>query len=269
MAEPAGDDIFDAPPAIEGEFCDIYFGEYGPRPAALKVARDGNEPLLMNEALTVTAMLRGADSKFPPYLPVLMNTVSQGDRLVTVMEPLDGFSMTEKVRDVYPDGIDPRDMAWMFRRLLVVLGFVHRAGFVHGAVTPKHVMIQPEDHGLVLVDWCHAVEIGNSLDLLSKDFLRWYQPEIAGGGEALAYVDVLMAAQLAIWLIGGDPFKWTLPTGIDAAYRAFFQAIAKARDTEASVGTGELAWYVLKHFDDMLERLYGPKKFRPFTLTVS
>ena len=44
-------------------------------------------------------------------------------------------------RAAYPDGVDPRDVAWMWRRLLVALGLAHRAGVVHGAVLPEHVLI--------------------------------------------------------------------------------------------------------------------------------
>ena len=44
----------------------------------------------------------------------------------------------------------------MWRRLLTALGWAHRARLVHGAVFPEHVLIHPELHGLVLVDWCYA-----------------------------------------------------------------------------------------------------------------
>jgi hypothetical protein len=43
----------------------------------------------------------------------------------------------------FPDGLDPRDAAWMRRRLLACLGWAHRARLVHGAVFPEHVLIHP------------------------------------------------------------------------------------------------------------------------------
>ncbi len=49
---------------------------------------------------------------------------------------LDGFRSLTEVGTAYPDGVDPRDAAWMWRRLLVGLGFAHRAGVLHGAVLP-------------------------------------------------------------------------------------------------------------------------------------
>ena len=62
----------------------------------------------------------------------------------------------EEVRAAYPAGIDARDMAWMWRRLLTVLGFVHEQRLVHGCVTPDHVLIEPREHKLVLIGWCGA-----------------------------------------------------------------------------------------------------------------
>ena len=54
----------------------------------------------------------------------------------------------------------------MWRRLLVGLGWAHRAGVVHGAVLPEHVLIHPAEHGLVLVDWCYSVAPGERIPAL-------------------------------------------------------------------------------------------------------
>ena len=68
-----------------------------------------------------------------------------------------GPDLVVNLGDIASGGVDPRDAAWMWRRLLVALGFAHRAGVLHGAVLPEHVLIHPGEHGLVLVDWCYSV----------------------------------------------------------------------------------------------------------------
>ena len=66
-------------------------------------------------------------------------------------EPLAAASLAQ-VHAAYPRGLDPRDAAWMWRRLLVALGTVHAAGVVHGAVLPDHVLIHPDLHD-TLIGW--------------------------------------------------------------------------------------------------------------------
>ena len=41
-------------------------------------------------------------------------------------------------------------MAWVWRRLLTIVGFAHANHVVHGAVLPPHVVIEPKEHKLLL-----------------------------------------------------------------------------------------------------------------------
>lgn len=69
-----------------------------------------------------------------------------------------GFVHTlTEVGEVHADGVRPEVTVWLAKRLAELLGFVHRAGFVHGAVTPDHVLVHPFDHGAMLVGWTCAV----------------------------------------------------------------------------------------------------------------
>jgi hypothetical protein len=55
------------------------------------------------------------------------------------------------------------------------------AGLVHGAVLPEHVLIQPDEHGLVLIDWCYSVPLTPSTPLRAPVTARagLYPPEVA------------------------------------------------------------------------------------------
>jgi len=216
-----------------------------------------------DETLTLAGIITANnDPKLPPYLPTFLhNLIVDGDFGV-VFEYLDGFYSLADVKQHYPDGVDPRDMAWMFRRLLVVTGFAHKAEYIHGAVLPQHVMIHPEKHGLVLLDWTHAASVDEtndeSLDLVTA-YKDWYPPE-APTEECGTHTDVFMAANLMSWLMGGDPTTATLPTGIEREYRVFF---THCLDIDWQKRPSE-AWAVLHHFNALIERLYGKRKFRPF-----
>lgn len=219
----------------------------------------------MDEALTLSAIVRDADPKLVPYLPKQLHLVSVDGESGLVFEPLDGFVSLAEVHDAYPDGIDPKDMAWMFRRLLVPLGFVARQGYAHCAVLPRHVMIEPELHGLVLIDWSHA---GHKEDWVIPDripeFDKWYPADIDEtdmDAMNLSAVDVYMAANLMSWLMGGDPERLVIPD-VPRELRAFLTTCTK-RDVRERPSD---AHSVLGHFDNTIERLWGKKKFHPFVM---
>ena len=56
----------------------------------------------------------------------------------------------------FPSGIDPRHAVWVWRRMLEVLGFVHRHGWAHGRLSPDHLLVQPRDHGILVIGWSGA-----------------------------------------------------------------------------------------------------------------
>ena len=79
---------------------------------------------------------------------------------------LPGFRSTlAEVRAAFPGGLDARHAVWVWRRLLELLGWVHRCGWAHGAVGPSHVVIDEREHGAILVSWSRArrIEEGGSV----------------------------------------------------------------------------------------------------------
>lgn len=123
----------------------------------LKVTRDpADNQLLKREAAALTTIAAKADPTLLPYVPRLVETVRlrTGDevrRANLISRAPDGFVTLEAIGPR-----DPRDIAWIWRRLLVAVGVAHSAGISHGAVLPRHVLVHPIEHGLILVDWCRA-----------------------------------------------------------------------------------------------------------------
>jgi hypothetical protein len=240
--------------AHRGDLANLY--EVGD--ALLKLVRDpADSHLLEREAWALRALARDGDPRYLPYVPRLVETLrhrdaaSGAERRVNVLATATGgLRSLVEVAHAYPDGLDPRDAAWMWRRLLVALGFAHRAGLVHGAVVPDHVLIQPGEHGLVLVDWCYAVAPGEPGTVINRHSDR-YPPEITtrvGPG-----TDIAMAAHCMTDLMGDRAPK---------PLRAFADGCRSPRLRQRP----DDAWRLLAELDDTLHRLYGPRTFRPFTL---
>jgi hypothetical protein len=111
-----------------------------------------------------------------------------------VFRALPGFQSTlADVRDAYPSGVDTRHAVWMWRRILELLGWVHKAGFGHGNVAPSQVLLHPREHGAILVGWSHASMRGQpEADLVAtaKAILSVLGPS---SGEAPPVVELLHA----------------------------------------------------------------------------
>lgn len=231
------------------------------RRAVLKMPRDPSDNDLMSREEEALRKLRDdGDPKFRPYVPRLVAAFRHRDedtgetRRVNALAPLDGFVSFAQVMAAYPDGVDPRDAAWMWRRLLVALGFAHRAGVVHGAVLPEHVLVHPRQHGLVLVDWCYSVtRRGAHVPAIVDRRAGWYPSEVLDREAAVPATDVFMASRCVAALMR------------DRAPRATRNFISGCTLASPRRRPGD-AWRLLAELDELLERLHGRRTFRPFTM---
>jgi serine/threonine protein kinase len=257
-----------------GDIATLYRGRFRGRttPALLKVPRDPDRSdLLEREAVALVQLVQDGSARFRPYAPQLVESFQHRDaatgaiRRANVIELAEGFRSLAEVRAAYPGGLDPRDVAWMWRRLLVALGYAHRAGVIHGAVLPEHVLIHPEDHGLVLVDWCCSVSgcyaAKDPSGLVPAVVRRLadaghYPPEVLSRRRASPATDVFMATRCMTGLLG------------DGAPRSL-RAFADGCTLQAPSRRPGDAWRLLGELDDVLERLYGPRRFRPFAMPAS
>ncbi len=243
--------------AYAGDLADLY--DVG-ADRLLKLPRyPADNDLMAREARALRAIEERGDPRHLPYVPRLVDSFlvrdpgSGAERLVNVVAAVPGLHSLDEVRRAYPDGLEARDAAWMWRRLLVALGLAHRAGVVHGAVLPRHVLIEPDAHGLVLVDWCFSVLGDGAVPALVPGHEDWYPAEVTGRRPAGPGTDLAMAARCMTWLMA------------DRAPREL-RAFAAGCQRPKLTARPDDAWRLLGELDEVLERLYGPRTFRPFTL---
>ncbi|MEU4241224.1 molecular chaperone DnaJ [Actinoplanes sp. NPDC026619] len=208
-----------------------------------KVPREPRDNDLMEaEAAALKTLQDKGDPKFRPYAPELIKTYVHEDpqrrrRVVNELEFLDGFVPLPAVEDW-------RDAAWMWRRLLVALGWAHRAGVVHGAIFEEHVLIHPGEHGLALVDWCYSSPRPTAV-IAGKH----YPPEVVRDKEITPATDIYLATALMKRVIGD---------GMPAPLKRFADGCL----FDAPRMRPQDAWRLLEELDELL----GPRKFRPFTI---
>jgi hypothetical protein len=265
-----------------GAACNLYrcqFSEAGSTiDGIFKIARDSrSNPLIENEA-QVLRHLHAADreKRYTPFLPRVVQTLEVADEIPGTVRKAnvlhldheipspDSTYTLEEVRFHHPAGLDPRDMAWIWRRLLSILGFLHRNDTLHTAVLPLHVLIEPKEHKLVLIDFCGAIagakRKSTPLRLIHGGNELWYPADVRHA-PATPAVDVQMAARCMIDLLGGDPVRASFPDTLPPALQRHME-----RCLSASAASVPDAWELLEDFDRLIESLWGPRRFRVLRL---
>jgi serine/threonine protein kinase len=240
------------------------------RPVVIKIARSPMDRDLVSNEVKILRQLAVSTFEghehFRRYLPRFIEAADidvGGVRrpAVVVRRHVETHTATEVLR-AFPSGLEPRDAAWMWRRLLEVLAWVGQQGIVHGAVLPDHLLVRPVDHGGKLLDWSYSVPAGSPLRAMVPWFESFYAPEVRKKLPATPATDVYMAAKIAIYLHGGDIEMETLPDSVPRPIAHLIESclIMNPHRRYAS------ALEVYKQYDVLLQKLYGPPSFRPFAM---
>jgi serine/threonine protein kinase len=167
----------------------------------IKIPRSpADNDLMETEAAALRKLWADGDPKFRPYAPRLIESFVHEDdqrrrRFVNVLERQRGMGSLAEIKG----DLGVREAAWIWHRLLIALGWAHRAGVIHGAVLPEHVLIHPGRRGLVLVDWCYA---GHRPAAIVKAREDHYPPEVRHDRTAGPATDIYMATVLMTRLMG-------------------------------------------------------------------
>jgi serine/threonine protein kinase len=233
----------------------------------LKVARgpEGNAHLDVERKALATLSGAAGDTTYRDYLPALLDSFATADwcpQRVNVFRPEPGVHTLEQVHERHP-ALDGRHLAWIFKRLLTVLGFSHRQDIVHGAVLPGHVLIHGAGHGLRLVGWGQSVVAGRSVGTVPARYRDWYPPEVHHRRPACPATDLFLAARCLVYLAGGDPRTSRMPDAVPPPMRRFVRTCL----LDSAAMCPDDAWAVLEDFDGLLRAVYGPPAFHELTLT--
>lgn len=245
----------------QGDICDIYEGHEKTTGMALKISQHPSDnDLVENEAQVLKELNdRAKGHNHARYLPTLhgsftlRSAATKSLRRVNVLPLYTEHISLAQVMAAFPAPgyLDFRDAAWMIKRTLEGLGFVHRQGIVHGAVLPEHVLVHPLDHGAKLIGWGSSARAGKThVRAISTDYRHWYPPEIIAKNPATPASDCYMWARTALALTGhlAPPKK--------------FVAFLEACLIPAPSRRPSDAWQLRDELSELLETLVGPPTYR-------
>jgi hypothetical protein len=95
-------------------------------------------------------------------------------------------------------------------------------------------------------------------------YADWYPPEVARRERPGAATDLAMASRCVSYLLG-DAEPDRLRGEVAGAIRGFLRACL----LPSAAMRPDDAWGLLAELDELLGRLYGPRRFRPFSMPES
>jgi hypothetical protein len=268
-----------------GDVCQLYRTrttvDTGELTGFLKVAQHAKNNDLVKAEAKALKKLHSVDDKFTRHIPLLLDTFLYKDgrrQANVIVYQGDGYD-GEQIKGIFGDDLEPVHGVWMWRRLLMGLGFAHDQGVIHGAVLPPHVMILPEQHGVMLMDWCYSTiqppptpagpldvkkevvqEPYPRIKAIVSEYRDWYPEEVLNKEAPTPATDIIMAVRTMIYLMGGDPLTGDLPFVIPRQMRAFFKGCLQTRQSMRP----QNVWLLLNEFDGLLKRIgspYYPRRF--------
>jgi serine/threonine protein kinase len=116
-------------------------------------------------------------------IPAMRDLIQMPDgRVLLVMSYVPGPTLEQLVKKV--GAIDAEHVAWITERILNATMYLHRNGVVHGDIKPQNVIVQPEKHMAVLVDYGLSMSRPTSKDE-AKGYTPFYAPPEAISGKPL------------------------------------------------------------------------------------
>lgn len=105
--------------------------------------------------------------------------------------------------------LDARDAAWIWRRVAGQVLAAKQGGFVHGAITPDHVLVHPVSHSARHIGWAQATKPNTCV---MRPNLEWCAPEMLADEPVNIRCDIYMAGKTMLYLVE----KRFLPDNIKA-----------------------------------------------------
>jgi len=175
-----------------------------------------------------------------PQVVVMGRTGEAGhERDALVLRHPTGFwGSLSDVLAFHPHGVqDVRHAVWLWRRALELLAYVHRAGWTHGDLRAEHWLVQPADHGVLLIGWGRARQGGDA----ARDLMQ-------------------SAWTIRSLLHGHGDDAPPIPQRVPAALARLLRAASEDAAWCARLGAQQLDLAVVA----AAEEAFGPPQFVPF-----
>jgi serine/threonine protein kinase len=168
-----------------------------------------DEAILMDEARSIWDLRHFG-------IPAIRDLLRLDDgSLALVMSFIPGPTLAKIIEK--NESLDAEHVCWIMERIFNILKYLHYHGVVHGDVKPHNIIIQPESHTVVLVDYGLAM-IKPRRDSVNVGYTPYFAPpEQVSGNVLIPRSDFYSMAMTMVYALGGDIAKKEVPASVPDA----------------------------------------------------
>ena len=146
--------------------------------------------------------------------------------------------------------LDGRHIAWLYKRILIGLAITHQCGYIHGAVTPDHILVDDKNHGINLIGQIHSIKASGKLSIVSSAYKDWY-PTGLKDMDVTPALDILLSAKTMLSAAEDLPKK----------LKNYLRGLKL--DSELLLRKGDYvnAFDIHDEWVELLKSVYGPPKW--------
>ncbi len=232
-------------------------------PVVVRVAhnKDANE-FMENEAFIIKQINQRPNfDKVAPFFPLLVKSGMHDDLCVTVLSyPAEFVSPEElvplsKVMAATDNHIGDKHMAWIWRKILFAMDYMHYHGMVHAGLTPNSILItanNSDKHGVVLSNFGYTSNAQSPVTAMSESWESVYPDSLVNPYPGLLPENELPTPQLDIYMAARTMFL--INQDMHPALSRYFNWLTAANplarpkkisllmDTFDNIIFGELGW---------------------------
>lgn len=165
-------------------------------------------------------------------LPAVRDMVILNDgSCALVMSFIEGPTLFKVVEDYQAKRktLDPENAAWIMGRVLDALRYLHLHGVIHGDVKPQNIIVQPEKHTAILVDFGLSKARPTSTTKVEGYTPMFAAPEtqMEPALPPVPESDLYSLGLTMIFALGGDPLKREVPAKVPAPLREFIESLIR------------------------------------------
>lgn len=143
--------------------------------------------------------------------------------IALVMSYIPGPTLTDLITK--HKHLEPEHVAWITDRTINVLRYLHYHGVVHGDIKPPNIIVQPESHQVVVVDYGLSL-IRPNRSSSAKGYTPYFaSPEQERGEVLLPESDFYNLGISMIYALGGNVETRKVPKNTPAALCAFIDKL--------------------------------------------
>jgi len=221
-----------------GEHAAVYLAErlsFLPERVLIKIAHAEGESHAVRREHEVLCALQALNGPGAAYFstrlpqPVRFGQAAagwqQGHSVLVLRYPVGYWGSMADVLLHQRHGIGARHVVWIWRRVLDILAYIHGKGWTHGRLSAEHLLVQPRDHGILVIGW-RTAHAGASCGEQAEDLRQaaWCMRGLLCGGDDLPAIPATLPTLLGELLQrASEDHAWCEELGaggIDEALRA-------------------------------------------------